>query len=333
RGSPLELVLNSLYFGADVPERMPHAAARDLRETGLAEAVPLYVRFRSQNDPIVGTTLDYFRFRDRRIAAGRQMMRLGDCVIGAEVARRRGVGPGDSLLSSPENVFDLAGVYPLKMRIAGVLAFTDGPDDHAIFVDLKTAWIIEGLAHGHQDLAESDAAAGVLRRDGRRITANASVVEFNEITDENIGTFHFHGDPESFPITAVIAIPPDRKSAALLRGRYESNEAALQIVRPGHVMDELLATILTVQSFVLAAVMVVGVATLATVALVFALSLRLRRREIATMTKIGGARARIASVLIAEVALVIAISTGLAGLLTWTTGLWASNLVRMLVLQ
>ena len=42
-------------------------------------------------------------------------------VIGAEVADRLGIAAGDSLLSSPETVFDLAGVYPLKMRIVGVM--------------------------------------------------------------------------------------------------------------------------------------------------------------------------------------------------------------------
>jgi ABC-type antimicrobial peptide transport system permease subunit len=48
-----------------------------------------------------------------------------------------------------------------------------------------------------------------------------------------------------------------------------------------------------VQTFVIAAVVVVGISTLATAILVFMLSLRLRRREIETMRKIGGSRASI----------------------------------------
>ena len=60
-----------------------------------------------------------------------------------------GLGPGDSLVSSPENFFDLAGVYPLKMEIVGVLETSDSPDDLAVFTDLKTNWIIMGLGHGH----------------------------------------------------------------------------------------------------------------------------------------------------------------------------------------
>ena len=58
------------------------------------------------------------------------------------------------------------------------------------------------------------------------MTANASVVQYNEITAENIDSFHFHGDRSDYPVTAVIAIPPDRKSSSLLQGRYQSDDPA-----------------------------------------------------------------------------------------------------------
>ena len=93
------------------------------------------------------------------------------------------------------------------MKVAGVLKPTGTPDDLAVFVDIKTAWVIEGLAHGHQDLSRPEASPGVLRTEGTRIVANASVVEYNEITPENVASFHFHGDPATFPITSVIVIP------------------------------------------------------------------------------------------------------------------------------
>jgi hypothetical protein len=57
------------------------------------------------------------------------------------------------------------------------------------------------------------------RADGN-LTATAKLVQYTEITPENIDSFHLHGSPEDYPITAVIALPDDDKSAALLRGRY-----------------------------------------------------------------------------------------------------------------
>ena len=49
----------------------------------------------------------------------------------------------------------------------------------------------------------ASAASGVLERDGDTITANASVVQYNEITPDNIDSFHFHGDLSDYPVGAV----------------------------------------------------------------------------------------------------------------------------------
>jgi putative ABC transport system permease protein len=333
RGSPLELVLNSLYFDADPPEPMPYAEVGRVAESGLAEPIPLHVRFRSRRHPIVGTTLEYFDFRELSFTRGRPFAVLGECVLGAGVASALQLGVGDHAVSSPESVFDLAGVYPLKMKVSGVLAPRHGPDDDAIFVDLKTAWIIEGLGHGHQDLATPEAESAVLAREGDRITANASVVQYNEITPDNIDSFHFHGDLSRHPVTALIAAPLDTRSGVLLMGRYEGDDEPAQIVRPRAVMDELLETVVTVQSYVVAAMLLVAAATLATAALVFMLSLRLRRREIETVVKIGGSRLGVATLLAAEVVAVIALAATLAGSLTVLTARYGSVLIRTLVLS
>lgn len=332
RGSPLELVLNSLYFESRVPEPTRYEQVTRVEESGLAAAIPLYVRFRARDVPIVGTTLEYFELRSLRVASGRGLAMLGECVVGSEVARTLGIAPGSELVSQTENVFDLAGVYPLKMHVVGVLAPSHTADDFAIFVDLRTTWIIEGLGHGHQDLAEPDAASAVLSRDGRTVVGNASVVKYNEINASNVDSFHFHGDRAQYPITAVIAVPRDDKSAVILMGRYLSSDEVCQMVRPDSVMKELLATVLTVQSYVVAAFLVVGLSTVATAALVFLLSLRLRRREIETMVKIGGSRSRITSVLVAEIILVLVSSAVLGGVLTALTSWYGSVAIRAFLL-
>ena len=308
KGSALELVLSSLYFESSPPESTRYGEVRRIRESGLAKAIPLYTRFHTRGNPIIGTTVEYFDFRGSPFASGRAMAVLGECVLGAKVAEDLGLAPGDSIVSSPESVFDLAGVYPLKMTVSGVLERSYSPDDLAVFVDLKTAWVIEGRVHGHQDLSRPEASSQVLSRNEERIVANASVVEYTEITEENIDSFHFHGDLSDYPISAVLALPDSDRSQAILMGRYEAPDETQQIVRPTSVMDELLDTILTVQSFVVAGMIVVGIAALGTATLVFLLSLRIRRREIETMIKIGGSRSRITAVLVTEVAGVIATS-------------------------
>ena len=49
-----------------------------------------------------------------------------------------------------------------------------GPDDRAVLCDVRTAWVIAGLAHGHDDLDRPEAATTVLSRDGDNIVANAA---------------------------------------------------------------------------------------------------------------------------------------------------------------
>ena len=331
RGSPLELVLNTLYFGADVPDPVPFTEAARVDTSGLALAIPMHRRFEAQGHPIVGTSLEYFAFRGLQITEGRSLAMLGECVLGARVASAMGLAVGDYVVSSPGSVFDIAGVYPLRMRVAGVLGFSDSPDDDAVFVDIKTAWVIEGLGHGHQDLESPESSAAVLRRDSTTITANASVVQYNEITPDNVGSFHFHGGVEAYPIHAVIVVPSDQRSSALLQGRYQSDLEQMQVVRPVTVMDELLTTILTVQRFVTAGAMLLGVATLATAGLVFWLSLRLRRREMNTLFKIGGSRRTIGVVMASELVGVLVIGAAMAGALTWLTSRFGSYAIRVLV--
>ena len=164
RGSPLELSLGSLYFSTKSPETLPFDELNKLEASGLARGIPLHYRFHSQKNPIVGVTPDYFEYRQLRIGEGRLVAWLGEAVVGSGVAEKLQLSVGDTVISSPENVFDIAGVYPLKMPVVGILEPSFSPDDDAIFVDIKTSWVIEGLGHGHQDLVSAEAVGQILKK-------------------------------------------------------------------------------------------------------------------------------------------------------------------------
>lgn len=332
RGSPLELVLNSLYFRSDTPEVTTYAEVGRVRESGLAAAIPLLVRFRARGYMVVGTTIDYFGFRNLKVGEGRSMATLGECVLGSAVARSLNLKPGDSLVTSPENVFDLAGVYPLKMNVVGVLETSYTPDDEAIFTDIKTTWIIQGLGHGHQDLSGPEASEAVLKREGRKVVANASVLQYNEITEENRDSFHFHGDQGGYPVTGILVVPKDQKSGVLLQGRYQADDELSQITRPRDVIEELLDTVFTVRTFVVAGLGLVAAATLVTTGLVFLLSVQLRRREFLTMARLGGSSLRVGAIVAAEIAVVLASSVLLAGLLTLFSSRLGPGLLQQFLL-
>jgi len=333
KGSALDLVMNTLYFGDDVPELMTMAATDRIADADLALPIPMYVRFQARGNPIVGTSLDYFEFRGLKIAQGRQLAVLGDCILGAVVAESLASKPGDSLVSSPESLFDLAGVYPLKMKVAGILKKSHTTDDLAVFVDLKTAWVIQGLGHGHQDVTRLKDPTLVLKRTESNVAASAKLFHYTEITEKNMTSFHFHGNLSAYPISAVIAVPYDAKSGTILRGRYLSKEEAQQIVKPEVVIDGLLQNIFRIKNVLDAVIAVVGLATVLAIILVFALSLRLRQREIQTVFKIGCSRMMIAKLIAAEIMIIVFSSAVLCSIMMVAVRTVSSDLVRMLIIR
>jgi putative ABC transport system permease protein len=333
KGSSLDLVMNSLYFSDEVPELISMEASERVMESGLALSIPVYVRFHARGNPIVGTSLDYFDFRGLKVAEGRNLAVLGDCVLGARVAESLALKPGDSLLSSPETLFDLAGVYPLKMKVVGVLQKSHTSDDLAVFADIKTTWVIQGLGHGHQDVTKLTDPTLILKRSESNVAATAKLYHHTEITKKNIDSFHFHGNTSIYPITAVIAVPYDDKSGTILRGRYLSRNETLQIIKPKEVIDGLLQNIFRIKNVLDAVISVVALATVMAIILVFALSLRLRQREIETVFKLGCSRMTIARLVASEIFIIVFTSGVLCSAMVFIVGQFSNDLVRVLFIR
>ena len=185
RGSQLDLTMAALYFSQERPDPIRMREVENVWDSGLGLPIPIHSAFSSSGFRIVGTTLDYFDFRQLPIAQGRGLAVLGEAVIGAKVSETLGKTVGDTLVSSPENLFDLDGVYPLQMPVVGVLAPTNTPDDDAIFVDIKTAWVIQGIGHGHEDVVTAaDVAAGTaaLGGGGGRAVSADHAGEYRELS-------------------------------------------------------------------------------------------------------------------------------------------------------
>jgi putative ABC transport system permease protein len=330
-GSAMDLVLSSLYFTEHAPRPLTMEALQGILDTGLAAAIPVYRRFSAEGIPIVGTALDYFSFRELTLEQGRPFLYLGECVLGAAAASELGLQAGDALYSSAENAFDLAGNYPLKMTVAGVLRPAHSPDDRAVFVDVKTSWVIAGLGHGHEDLQSAADPGVILQRDEATVRANAKLLQYNEITPENRDSFHFHGDAANFPLSAIIAVSRDARSATLLKGRFVGSTNRQQIVDPRAVVELLLERIFEIKKMIDGVTWLVTAVTVLALILVFALSMRLREAEFQTLFKLGCIRSAIARLLAAEIALVLGASLLFSGTLVAAAWPWFGRMTRWLM--
>ena len=97
------------------------------------------------------------------------------------------------------------------------------------------------------------------------------------------------------------------------------------------MLGDLLGTIFTVRGYVLVAAIILGSATLATMTLVFVLSLQLRRREMQAIAKIGGSRIQIVGLVAVEILGVLGAGVLLATALSALTGSFATALTRLFV--
>jgi putative ABC transport system permease protein len=327
KGSESDLVFGALFFATRAPDGL---AMRDLarvearveaREsnapvaTPLASAVPFALGATARKVPVIGTTIDYFDRRGLAPARGAMFATISDCVVGADAASALDLAPGAKLFTDPESLSSLAGVFPLELRVVGVLPRTGSPDDGVLFVDLPTMWTIRGLGHRHDDPAEANARApgALMAQDGANAIAGEALKIERGASDAPAPDFHFHGSSDEFPIDAALVFPRDAKAQAMLLGRFTGSDERLQLVRPDQFIERVLDRIFGVGR-VLGAVAAAAALFVALVAATaFALSIRLRADELALMKRLGASRARVASFLAVEAVFLLVAAVAIAG--------------------
>jgi len=315
KGSRFDLVLHGLYFRSKVDDLISYANYQDFSQEDYGPAVPIYTRFSAHGYPVVGTTVDYFHFRDLKIRQGNTMKILGDCELGAKVAKQLGLGPGDTIMTDRKNLFDLAGEYPLKLNITAVLAPSHTADDNAVFVELNTAWVIAGIGHGHDDKNSTHLSTVLVKK-------------HLEFTPENAGSFHFHGDQKSFPLTAIIASPEDDKSTALTLSHYQHSDR-LQALKSLKTVHEMMGMVVRIRQFLDSNYVLITTSMLILLGLIVTLSRRIRQKEMETMFLLGGSQRTILSMQITELIILFGAATFLALIMTLISVNLVTELLRL----
>lgn len=330
-GSRFDLTLEALFFRRADRPAVSRELADQLRADGRALVVPLHLDHTVRKRPLVGTSPEYFEQRGLACGAGTLPLFVGDLTLGALAAEALGLGVGDRVYSDPPKLYDLSQPAAMELVIVGVLRPTGTPDDGVAFADLRTAWALDGHLHGHaaaEELAAADPELVIGAAEGR-VALSGALIEERRFDAEQRERFHYHGDEARLPLSALLLFPADEEARTILKARINGRRTE-QALRPEQVVEDLLAVVFRVKALLDRIAVLLGVSTAALVALVAALSLRVRARELRTLDLLGAPRGFVARLVLLELGLVLALGAALAGAGAALVGALVPDLVTLL---
>lgn len=286
KGSPMQIMLSGV-FHLDVPTgNIPLSKLRLLREQPLvARAIPLSLGDSWRGHRIVGSTPEYLELYQAQFAGGRVWSQPMEAVLGAEVARRSGVGLGQRFAGSHGlgEQGDAHGDRPFT--VVGVLAPTGTVLDRLVLTDLRSVW----------DVHEAHEAADP---QGRH-------VEQHSRHEEHEGQEGHEGHEDEHREITLLLLSYRSPLAAISLPRWVNAQAGLQAAAPALETARLLRMVGSgvdvLRAFGLVLLLVAGLSVF--VALLHAV--RARQADLAMMRMLGAPPWRV-SLLVALEALSLA---------------------------
>ena len=301
KGNEFALTMNALYFRGAVKETLKMSVYQEAVEKYDSLVLPLYIAHTASNTPIVGTNIDYFEARDLQISEGRFFANLGEVVMGASAASDFNIQVGDNIRSDLQNLYNLAGSYPMTLTVVGVLEPSGTADDSTVIADLRTVWSLDGLLHGHEEVTDRNAFNS--SSESENLEATAAIFMFSELSEKNRDSFHLHGDIGDMPLSSLAIFPKDQQENDIILGHYALSEYH-QAVIPVEIVDDILTIVLKLQQGLGLYYGMLFLSTVFFYGLVIHLSLQLRHGELQLIRRIGGSKRTIRNLIVAEILLV-----------------------------
>lgn len=162
KGSPLQLILSSIYHVDEPTGNIPLAAMDRLRrDPGVASLTPLALGDSFNGYRIVGTEPGFLKLYDARIAQGRIFDAPSEAMIGAEVARATGAKLEQKFVGSHGlEAEEGEGHDHAPFTVVGILAPTGTVSDRLILTSVETVWDVHGIEHDHEDEEAHEAEHG-----------------------------------------------------------------------------------------------------------------------------------------------------------------------------
>lgn len=304
KGSPYQLVINTVFLRDHPIGNISYAEADRLRAGGKADLVlPLAFGDNYAGMPVVGTEKEIFDYRPRpaeapwlRVAEGRTFSAPREAVIGTEAARRTGLAVGGTF----RTIHGAAGGHEHEenFTVTGILAPVGGPYDTAILIDISDVWASHAKKETHR--------GGIAGRGAPPATETAPAVKAPE----------GRGDA-----TALLVHPTGYKEAMQLLYEAQNNrKSEMQLIFPAQTLIALYAMAGQSREFwTLLAGGLIGAAVLIAVLAMYWQSLA-RMAELALLRALGMGSGAVMRLLLLEECLLL--TAGAAG--GWCAGWLAS---------
>ena len=186
KGSPLQLILSSVYHIDNPTGNIPLDELEPLRQNPLVQlAVPLSLGDNFKGHRIVGTDSSFLAIYDTKINEGRIWQKNFEVVIGEQVAKKHHFKIGDQINSSHGLSKDGHSHDENPFTIVGILKQNNNVTDNLILTNLESVWDVHGIAHTHDDketLAEKEQRE---REEDREETVKAHQHHHGEDLGEN----------------------------------------------------------------------------------------------------------------------------------------------------
>jgi putative ABC transport system permease protein len=154
KGSPLQLILSSIYH-ADVPTgNIPLASVETLRrERTVAKVIPLALGDNFRGYRIVGTEAAYPEHYGVELADGRLWEKSSEVVIGSEVVRSLGMALGQRFVGSHGLSDDerASGHDHAPFIVVGRMRPSGTVLDRLILTSVESVWDVHGIGHDDDD--------------------------------------------------------------------------------------------------------------------------------------------------------------------------------------
>lgn len=320
KGSPYQLVINTVFLRDHPIGNIPYADAEALRAGGKADAViPLAFGDNYRGFRIVGTEKEIFDYRPKKnqepwlsVGEGRAFSEPGDAVIGSELAKRTGLTVGSTFKGIHGVTAGAGKEHGGTYRVTGILKPAGGPYDTAILVSIEDVW----NAHRHE-------TGGQVRKGGivRRNRAEASAAENHDGSGISESA---KGD-----VTAVLVHPAGyREAMQLLQESQRAKGTDSQLIFPAQTLISLYSMAGQSKEFWTALTGgLIGAAVLITLLAMYWNGLS-RLSEFALLQALGAGNRAVMQLLAAEQAILLTVGAAAGWLIGWCGSLLAAGAVE-----